>query len=113
LAALWPRRWLTTLVLFGGGLSGLVTMSILIYRLYTYGHNLSPRAPIKIPPFMPPPIGVNQLANFQVTTYFHAGSVLFLASLVALGVALWISRSYQAPNSRTVARPGQFARRDV
>lgn len=92
LAAALKHRWITTLVLVGGGVSGLATMGVLIYRLYTYGHHLDPRAAIDIEPFMPPPIGINQLANFRVTTFFHLGSLLFILALIGLLAALWVSR---------------------
>jgi copper chaperone NosL len=92
LAAALRRRLVTALVLAGGLVSGLGSMSILFYELYTYGHNLDPKAAIHIKPFMPPPIGTNQLANFHVTSYFHLGSALFIAALVALAAAIWISR---------------------
>ncbi|MCU0490397.1 MAG: hypothetical protein MUD01_02220 [Chloroflexaceae bacterium] len=100
LAAALKHRWITTLVLVGGGLAGLATMSVLIYRLYTFGHNLDPRAAIDIAPFMPPPIGINQLANFRVTTFFHLGSILFILALVGLLAALWVSRPSIADRHR-------------
>lgn len=92
LAAALPRRWVTALVLAGGVVSGFGSMAILLYELYSYGHDLDSKAAIKIKPFMPPPIGTNQLANFHVTSYFHVGSLLFIVAIVALAAALWISR---------------------
>lgn len=85
-------RWVATEVLLGGGLASLLATSILVYRLYTYGHNLDPKAPIDIPPFMPPPVGVNQLANFHVTTFFHVGSFVFALGLLGIALAIWLSR---------------------
>lgn len=85
-------RWLATQVLLGGGTASTLASSILIYRLYTYGHNLDPKAPIDIDPFMPPPLGVNQLANFHVTTFFHVGTVVFALGLLGIVAALWVSR---------------------
>jgi hypothetical protein len=105
LAALLRRRLITMLVLVGGIISGLGSMGIMFYELYNYGHNLDPKAAIDVPPFMPPPIGVNQLANFRVTTFFHLGSVLFLAAIVALMLALWISRPWVADHKSQVAGP--------
>ena len=35
------------------------------YRLYQYGHNLDPHAPMRITPFTPLLIGVKQIANFR------------------------------------------------
>ena len=92
LAAALRQRWATTVVLVGGAISGLSSMLILIYELYTYGHDLDAKAAIKIAPFMPPPIGSNQLANFHVTSFFHIGSILFIAAVLALVLALWLSR---------------------
>lgn len=103
LAAALRRRWITTFVLAGGIISGLGSMAILFYELYTYGHDLDAKAAIKIKPFMPPPIGTNQLANFHVTSYFHAGSILFIAAIVALIAALWISRPRAADYKSQVA----------
>lgn len=105
LAALLRRRWLTTLVLAGGIVSGLGSMAILFYELYTYGHDLDAKAAIKIKPFMPPPIGTNQLANFHVTSFFHIGSILFIAAIVALIAALWISRPQVTGHKSQVAGP--------
>ena len=34
-----------------------------VYMLYTYGHELNPEAPVKIPPFTPVVIGTNQIAS--------------------------------------------------
>lgn len=91
-AALLRRRVITSVVLVGGLVSGLGTMMVLLYRLYSYGSNLDPRAAIRIQPFMPAPIGINQLANFRVTTFFHLGSVFFIVALLGLAFALWSSR---------------------
>ncbi len=39
------------------------------YKLYSYGHNLSPEAAVKVPPFMPPMFGYRKIANFEVYSY--------------------------------------------
>ena len=103
LTAVLRRRWITTAVLAGGIVSGLGSMAILFYELYTYGHDLDAKAAIKIKPFMPPPIGTNQLANFHVTSYFHLGSLLFIGAIVALVIALWISRPRVVGHTSQVA----------
>lgn len=92
LAAALRRRAITSLVLAGGLLAGLLSMGILLFELYRYGHALDPRAPIDIAPFMPPPLGTSKLANFHVTTFLHLGSLLFILGLGGLVGALWISR---------------------
>jgi hypothetical protein len=66
------------------------------YKLYAYGHNLSPTAAVKVDPFMPPMFGYKQLANFEVYSYPAAGTYLMTAVGVLLVVALfnawWTSR---------------------
>lgn len=62
-------------------------------RLYSYGHDLDPSAPIKVEPFMPPLYGKNQVANFSVESYpagaSYALAVFGALIFLALAVALW------------------------
>ena len=62
------------------------------HRLYQYGHNLDPTAAVKVPPFMPPVFGEQQLANFTVYNYPGAGSYFLMFAIVLLGVAVFLSR---------------------
>lgn len=39
-----------------------------VYRLYVLGHDLDPRAPVTVDPFMPAIFGTKQIANFTVTS---------------------------------------------
>lgn len=63
-----------------------------IYRLYVFGHNLSPDAPVQIEPFMPVVIGSKQVANFMIHSWPQAGSILLgifvLGTLVLAAVHL-------------------------
>jgi hypothetical protein len=60
-------------------------------RLYRYGHELAPNAPVKVDPFMPPIFGFQQIANFEVYSYPRAGTYVLLAVAVSLAVALWLA----------------------
>jgi copper chaperone NosL len=60
-------------------------------KLWAYGHELSPQAPVKVPPFMPPLFGSTQLANFEVYSYPGVGAYAIIAAFVAMGVALAVS----------------------
>ena len=59
------------------------------YKLYRYGHDLSPEAAVQVPPFMPPMFGYQQIANFEVysyprlASYAMAGVVVLLVSALA------------------------------
>ncbi len=60
-------------------------------KLWAYGHELSPHAPVKVPPFMPPLFGSSQLANFEVYSYPGIGAYAIIASFVAMTAALVLS----------------------
>ena len=67
---------------------GVFSLGSFAYRLYTYGHQLDPRAPMKIAPFMPVVMGSQQIANFVQTSLPLAGTVCMTAFLVLLIAAL-------------------------
>jgi hypothetical protein len=76
LAFLVNRRWLAIM-------GWLVFTGFAIYMfgdyanwLYHYGHDLDPRAPLKLPAFTPPLIGWKQMANFKVLSLPGPGTVL-------------------------------------
>ena len=58
------------------------------HKLYVYGHNLAPGAPVKVAPFTPPVFGYQQIANFEVYSYPRAGTYVLLAAGAALLLAL-------------------------
>lgn len=60
------------------------------YKLYVFGHDLSPTAPVKVQPFMPVLLGTKQIANFTTTSYPQLGSV-YLGAFVTgvMGLTLW------------------------
>jgi hypothetical protein len=61
------------------------------YKMYIYGHDLSPTAAVKVGPFMPPMFGAKQLANFEVYSYPQAASYAMGLSSLLLAIALIIS----------------------
>ena len=81
-------RWLTIVplaVMTGLGLGGLGLMR---YRLWQFGHQLDPQAPITIDPFTPPMIGLNQIAQFATYSYFSWGLFLPLAAAALLALVV-------------------------
>jgi hypothetical protein len=58
------------------------------YKLYRYGHDLSPTAAINVEPFMPPMFGYQQIANFEIYSYPQAASYAMAAALLLLALAL-------------------------
>ena len=61
------------------------------YRLYSYGHHLDPKAPMKIVPFMPVVVGSQQIANFVQTSLPLAGTACMTAFFLLVLAALWSS----------------------
>jgi len=76
LAALVNRRWLAIL-----GWLGFTAFAVYMFRdyanwLYHYGHDLDPRAAIKLDAFTPPLIGFKKMANFKVWSLPGPGTLL-------------------------------------
>jgi copper chaperone NosL len=67
---------------------GAFSLGSFAYRLYSYGHHLDPRAPMKIEPFMPVVMGTQQIANFVQTSLPLAGTICMTAFLVLVIAAL-------------------------
>ena len=61
------------------------------YRLYQYGHTLSPTAAVKVAPFMPPVFGSKQLANFTVFSYPGAASWAMAIAMLLVVTAMIVS----------------------
>lgn len=71
---------LTTVV----GYFSAFSMGRFVYKLYSFGHNLSPDAPVKIKPFMPAIFGTKEVGNF--TTHSMPGSGTYLVAAFAVGL---------------------------
>lgn len=59
------------------------------YRMYSYGHQLSPDAPIKVAAFTPPIFGHQRIANFDVYSYPGVGSLLLGLFVLCLLTVLY------------------------
>ncbi|HWM25299.1 MAG TPA: hypothetical protein VNP98_10775 [Chthoniobacterales bacterium] len=75
---------------------GIFSIGSFWYRLYEYGHNLDPMAPMRIEPFTPLLIGVKQIANFRESSFPQAGAYLLLLSVLLILLAGWWSRKEKA-----------------
>lgn len=61
------------------------------YKMHQYGHNLDPKAAVRVDPFMPPLFGHKKLANFEVYSYPAMGSYALGAVALCLLVALFLA----------------------
>ncbi len=66
------------------------------YKLYQYGHNLDPRAPVNLEPFMPPVFGYKPVGQFKVWSYPEFGSYLLGIFALLLVTAMWVSRKEES-----------------
>ncbi|WP_066072900.1 hypothetical protein [Neobacillus soli] len=76
-------------VFIAGGLAGVYDLH---RALHDYGTNLSPKAPIKIDPFVPPIIGHNTVANFVTSSLLGPGTYLVIVAFILLLIPLWKDR---------------------
>ena len=85
-AAIGNVRMLVDLVVVTGFVAT-YSMGRFVYKLYVYGHNLDPAAPLTVKPFTPAIFGRKQIANFATESYPQLGSVyisIFLVGVVAV-----------------------------
>ncbi|MEX2670738.1 MAG: hypothetical protein WD294_01370 [Phycisphaeraceae bacterium] len=80
------------------------SLATFVYRLYSYGHHLDPRAPITVEPFWPTLIGTKQIANMTQTSLPGGGSYLLGAAVLCLLLGVFHSRNERA-FYQTVAEP--------
>jgi hypothetical protein len=74
------------------------------YKLYRYGHDLSPTASVKVPGFTPPIFGFQQIANFEVYSYPQAATYAMVGAwLLVLGAVFLAWRQYRSAVSAPAA----------
>lgn len=90
LAAFRPRAWSVAILLVGLSAAGAFGLYDFWRWEYDYGHNLDPRAAIRIPgmSYQPPLIGTAKLLNFTSTSWPAAGGYLLFAAGGLLAVSL-------------------------
>jgi hypothetical protein len=71
------------------------------YKLWVFGHNLDPTAPVTVAPFMPVLLGSKQIANFTATSMPQLGT-LWIA-LYVLGVAATLAWHLVAGRKKALA----------
>jgi copper chaperone NosL len=96
LAVAFNRRWLAAL-----GWLAFTAFAVYMFRdyamwLWRYGHDLDPRAAIKLPTFMPPIIGYARMANFKVLSLPGLGTCLLGAAWLLGPIVVWLDHRAQA-----------------
>lgn len=70
----------------------LFSLCAFLYRMYSYGHHLDPKAPINPDPFWPSLFGTKQIANMTQTSLPEGASYLLVGAFVCLLLAIFASR---------------------
>lgn len=65
---------------------------VFMFRMYSYGHDLDPKAPLNPDPFWPSLFGTKQIANMTQTSLPHIASYLLIAAFLCLLMAIFHSR---------------------
>jgi hypothetical protein len=61
------------------------------YMLSSYGHELDPKAAVKVEPFTPPLFGSKMVGQFTVTSYPSTSVIFFTLFLVLLVLAVYVT----------------------
>lgn len=99
-AAFIQRAWAPAVSLALMGALGAYGFWSMRYRLYQFGHELDPTAPITIEPFTPPMIGLNQIAQFASYAYFSWGTFLPIVAGGLVALVLWADLRRDRPGAR-------------
>jgi nitrous oxidase accessory protein len=71
--------------------------------LYTYGHSLDPKAPIRLEPFTPLVMGSSKLGNFVTSSTVSWGVACIVAAAVVLVLGDRLSRRYEVGSRQSEA----------
>ncbi|MEO8351049.1 MAG: hypothetical protein ABI680_04920 [Chthoniobacteraceae bacterium] len=71
---------------------GAFSLGSFYYRMWSYGHQLDPKAPVHIEPFTPVIFGTQQIANFTQSSLPQLATYLLAAYVACLAGAMWFSR---------------------
>jgi copper chaperone NosL len=75
---------------------GAFSLGSFAHKLWVWGHDLSPTAPVKVPGFMPPLFGYQKIANFEVYSYPEMGTYALIAVAILLLLAVFLAARERA-----------------
>ena len=88
-------NWLRRLAIGAIATTPVLILADLQWRLYTFGHSLNPKAPIRLKPFTPLVIGETHMGNFESHAMVSWGFGCFVAAALVLFVAGRVSRRFE------------------
>jgi copper chaperone NosL len=84
------KLWMTLANFLVFGAISAWGLFMLVYSLYSFGHNLDPKAAITVQPFMPGIYGEHKLAQFTTYSDFYWGTYLLIIAALLMLAALVI-----------------------
>lgn len=104
-AAIVRRFWAAVLPLVAMTVTAVYGLVSMRHRLWQFGHELDPTAPIEIEPFTPPMLGQNHIAQFASYSYFSYGTLLPAIGAGMIVLALWMMRPTVRPGPIVSVEP--------
>lgn len=89
------HRWIRRLAVLATASVPLVILADLQWRLYTFGHSLDPKAPIRLKPFTPLVIGETAMGNFESHAMVSWGFACVAAAALLLLLGGRLSRRFE------------------
>jgi nitrous oxidase accessory protein len=100
------NRWLRRLAVLGAAVVPVVILADLQWRLYTFGHTLNPKAPIRLKAFTPLVLGDTAMGNFISSAMVSWGFACLAGAALILFLSGRVSRRFEG---HTVVPPGHRA----
>ena len=98
------HRWLLRAAAVATTLVPLGILADLQWRLYTFGHTLNPKAPIRLKAFTPLVLGQTEMGNFISTSMISSGFICLVGATLILFLGGRISRRFAARPPLPAAR---------
>lgn len=86
------RRWLGRLSRLGLWILPLAALVDVQLRLYQFGHDLDPGAPIRLEPFTPLAVGPTRVMNFSVLSFPGEALLYVWGAAAVLSLGPWVVR---------------------
>ena len=103
------HRWLRWLAIVATVATPLVILADLQWQLYTFGHTLNPKAPIRLEPFTPLVLGMSRMGNFVSTAMVSSGFFCLVGAAVLLILGGRFGRSVERRQELSAPRRAAMA----
>lgn len=103
------HRWIRRVAVVALTATPIAILADLQWRLYTFGHSLDPKAPIRLKPFTPLVIGESHMGNFESHGMVSWGFACLVGAALLLFFSGRLSRRYDLRRDRDSHRQASAA----